>query len=148
MSDKRMENRGILYVFPVVFHSAWLAKKISFSAADDLFRDSLTQSPTLRKRASRKTCLFSTKSTLRVGEIPLRGVKSGLRPGEIAAAVGGFYFTESRRLSISPKAKPLISPFAKQRISRFFPKKNFTKKIASPTGEAKFFTWWGSWAGG
>ena len=27
MSDKRMENRGILYVFPV-FHSAWLAKKI------------------------------------------------------------------------------------------------------------------------
>ena len=36
-----MENRGILYVFPV-FHSAWLAKKISFPAADDLFRDSLT----------------------------------------------------------------------------------------------------------
>ena len=40
MSDKRMENRGILYVFPV-FHSAWLAKKIRCPAADDLFRDSL-----------------------------------------------------------------------------------------------------------
>ena len=75
--------------------------------------------------------LFSVKSTLWVGEIPLRGVKSGLRPGEIAAAVGGFPFTESRRLSISPKAKPLVS--------HFFSKKNFTKKIASPTGEAKFF---------
>ena len=35
-----MYYRGILYVFPV-FHSAWLAKKISFPAADDLFRDSL-----------------------------------------------------------------------------------------------------------
>ena len=35
-----MENRGILYVFPV-FHSAWMGKKISFPAADDLFRDSL-----------------------------------------------------------------------------------------------------------
>src|SRR5699024_5572503 len=35
-----MENRGILYVFPV-FHSAWMAKKISFPAADDLFRVSL-----------------------------------------------------------------------------------------------------------
>ena len=57
------------------------------------------------------------KSTLRVGEIPLPGVKSGLRPGEIAAAVGGFYFTESRRLSISPKAEPLISRFGEQRIS-------------------------------
>jgi hypothetical protein len=34
-----MENRGILYVFPV-FHSAWLGKKISFPAADDLFRAS------------------------------------------------------------------------------------------------------------
>ena len=39
-SDKRMENGGILYVFPV-FHSAWMAKKISFPAADDLFRVSL-----------------------------------------------------------------------------------------------------------
>jgi len=28
-----------------------------------------------------------------VGEIPLRKVKSSLRSGEIAAAVGGFYFT-------------------------------------------------------
>ena len=37
-----MENRGILYVFPV-FHSAWLAKKIRCPAADDLFRVSLTQ---------------------------------------------------------------------------------------------------------
>src|SRR5699024_4574165 len=64
--------------------------------------------------------LFSVKSTLRVGEIPLRGVKSGLRPGEIAAAVGGFYFTENRRFSISPKAKPLISFFAMQRISLIF----------------------------
>ena len=61
--------------------------------------------------------LFSVKSTLRVGEIPLRGVKSGLRPGEIAAAVGGFPFTESRRLSISPKAKPLVSLLAKQQGS-------------------------------
>jgi len=52
------------------------------------------------------------KSTLRVGEIPLGGVKSGLRPGEIAEAVGGFYFTENRRFSISPKAEPLVSRFA------------------------------------
>ena len=37
-----MENRGILYVFPV-FHSAWLAKKIRCPAADDLFRDSLVR---------------------------------------------------------------------------------------------------------
>src|SRR5699024_9413475 len=35
-----MENSGILYVFPV-FHSAWMAKKISFPVADDLFRVSL-----------------------------------------------------------------------------------------------------------
>ncbi len=42
LSDKRMENSGILYVFPV-FHSAWLAKKISFPAEDDLFRDSLNE---------------------------------------------------------------------------------------------------------
>ena len=35
-----MENSGILYVFPV-FHSAWMAKKISSPAADDLFRVSL-----------------------------------------------------------------------------------------------------------
>ena len=61
--------------------------------------------------------LFSVKSTLRVGEIPLRGVKSGLRPGEIAEAAGGFPFTESRRLSISPKAKPLASLLAKQQGS-------------------------------
>ena len=30
------------------------------------------------------------KSTLRVGEIPLRGVKSGLRSGEIAVAVADY----------------------------------------------------------
>ena len=41
-SDKRMENSGILYVFPV-FHSAWMGKKISFPAADDLFRGSLAK---------------------------------------------------------------------------------------------------------
>ena len=35
-----IKNSGILYVFPV-FHSAWMAKKISFPAADDLFRVSL-----------------------------------------------------------------------------------------------------------
>ena len=35
-----MENGGILYVFPV-FHSAWMAKKIRYPAADDLFRVSL-----------------------------------------------------------------------------------------------------------
>ena len=35
-----MENRGILFVFPV-FHSAWMGKKIRFPAADDLFRDSI-----------------------------------------------------------------------------------------------------------
>ena len=34
--------------------------------------------------------LFSVKSTLRVGKIPLRGVKSGLRPGEIAVAVADY----------------------------------------------------------
>ena len=61
--------------------------------------------------------LFSVKSTFWVGEIPLRGVKSGLRPGEIAAAVGGFPFTESRMLSISPKTEPLNSIFAKQQGS-------------------------------
>ena len=33
--------------------------------------------------------LISFKSTLRVGEIPLPGVKSGLYSGEIAEAVGG-----------------------------------------------------------
>jgi hypothetical protein len=31
--------------------------------------------------------------------------------------VGGFHFTESRRLSISPKAEPLVSLFAKQQGS-------------------------------
>ena len=36
-SDKRMENRGILCVFPV-FHSAWMAKKIRCPAEGDLFR--------------------------------------------------------------------------------------------------------------
>ena len=61
--------------------------------------------------------LFSVKSTRLVGEIPLRGVKSGLYSGEIAAAVGGFYFTENPRFSISPKAKPLVSLFAKQQGS-------------------------------
>ena len=35
-----MENGGILYVFPV-FHSAWMAKKIRYPAADDLFRVSI-----------------------------------------------------------------------------------------------------------
>ena len=73
---------------------------------------------TRKKDKSLRLVLFSVKSTLRVGEILLRSVKSGLHPGEIAAAVGGFYFTENRRLSISPKAEPLISPFAWQRISR------------------------------
>ena len=34
--------------------------------------------------------LFSVKSTLRVGKIPLRGVKSGLRSGEIAVAVADY----------------------------------------------------------
>ena len=36
----RSENGGILHVFPV-FHSAWMAKKIRYPAADDLFRVSL-----------------------------------------------------------------------------------------------------------
>ena len=76
---------------------------------------SIPSSPVTRTRKKDKSLrlvLFSVKSTLRVGEIPLRGVKSGLRPGEIATAVGGFYFTENRRFSISPKAEPLVSRFA------------------------------------
>ncbi len=43
-----MENGGILYVFPV-FHSAWMAKKIRYPAADDLFRVSQTKT---RRRAA------------------------------------------------------------------------------------------------
>ena len=44
-----MENRGILLVFPV-FHSAWMGKKISFPAADDLFRGSLRKSQSISSR--------------------------------------------------------------------------------------------------
>ena len=41
--------------------------------------------------------LFSTKSTILVGEILLRNMKSSLCSDEIAAAVGGFHFTEPIR---------------------------------------------------
>ena len=37
--------------------------------------------------------VFQRNPPLRVGEILLRKVKSSLRSGEIAAAVGGFHFT-------------------------------------------------------
>ena len=67
-----MENRGILYVFPV-FHSAWLAKKISFPAADDLFRDSLAsikingkEDPKfIRDYSSPKRAISAIQSTVR-----------------------------------------------------------------------------------
>ena len=40
--------------------------------------------------------LFQLNPPLRVGEILLRNVKSSLRSGEIAAAVGGFYLISLR----------------------------------------------------
>ena len=43
-----------------------------------------------KKDKSLRLVLFSVKSTFWVGEIPLRGVKSGLRPGEIAVAVADY----------------------------------------------------------
>ena len=56
-------------------------------------------SPTVgaRKRKTRYcvSFLFQLNPPLRVGEILLRNVKSSLRSGEIASAVGGFHFTET-----------------------------------------------------
>ena len=42
---------------------------------------------------ARTSVLFQLNPPLRVGEILLRNVKSSLRSGEIAAAMGGFNFT-------------------------------------------------------
>ena len=73
--------------------------------------------PPHKKGQVLRLVLFSTKSPRLEGEILLPSVKSGLYSGEIAGTVGGFHFTERHRLSISPKTKPLVSPFAKRRTS-------------------------------
>ena len=47
------------------------------------------------KKPLRKKWFFQLNPPFRVGEILLRNVKSSLCSGEIAAAVGGFNFTET-----------------------------------------------------
>ena len=65
-----------------------------------------------RKRKTRESVsfLFQLNPPLRVGEILLRNVKSSLRSGEIAAAVGGFNFTFCVSKIFHQRRKPLISP--------------------------------------
>ena len=48
--------------------------------------------PGKREQVERLALFFQLNPPLRVGEILLRNVKSSLRSGEIAAAVGGFNF--------------------------------------------------------
>ena len=55
-------------------------------------------------------CRFQLNPPLRVGEILLRNVKSSLRSGEIAVAVGGFNFTFCVSKIFHQRRKPLISP--------------------------------------
>lgn len=66
--------------------------------------------PFQKKDKSFRLVLFSVKSTLRAGEILLCSVKSGLYPGEIAAAVGGFYFIENRRFPVVYPFRLVINP--------------------------------------
>jgi len=53
---------------------------------------------------------FQLNPPLRVGEMLLRNVKSSLRSGEIAAAVGGFNFTFCYGKIFHQRHEPLISP--------------------------------------
>ena len=144
-----MENGGILYVFPV-FHSAWMAKKIRYPAADDLFR--VSQAKTRRRAAAvnfaRQLSTHryfpdppgiggAAKGSLAKGSWHGEAVTEGFTMGAFAKAptyVETCYPGESPRLGVA-EARQIVN-----QVQHFFPRKlqkAFSSRDISSDGDSE-----------
>ena len=87
-----------------------MAQMVEHILGKDEVTSSNLVSSSRKKSCSKEQDFFQLNPPLRVGEILLRNVKSSLRSGEIAAAVGGFNFTFCVSKIFHQRRKPLISP--------------------------------------